>query len=78
MLSNDQFGKNKLSGMMGRLSTEAGVSRRYTNHCIRATVATGLTNNGMDVLSIMAVTGHLWWTVAILLAKNGRLPSLST
>lgn len=44
--------------MMGRISTEAGLSKRYTNHCIKATVATGLKRKGIDLLSIMAVTGH--------------------
>ena len=37
---------------------EVGSSVRYTNHCIRATVATGLKRTGVDDLSIMSVTGH--------------------
>ncbi|CAC5396305.1 unnamed protein product [Mytilus coruscus] len=36
------IGKNKLASMMSRISEEAGLSIRYTNHCLRATVATGL------------------------------------
>lgn len=52
------LGVNKLSSMMSRMSVEAGLSRRYTNHCIRATVVNGLKRAGVDLLSIMAVTGH--------------------
>jgi len=33
---------NKLATMMPRISSEACLSVRYTHHCIRATVATGL------------------------------------
>lgn len=50
--------KNKLAGMMGRISSDANLSKRYTNHCIRATVATGLKRKGLYLLSIMSVTGH--------------------
>ncbi|CAC5381730.1 unnamed protein product [Mytilus coruscus] len=40
------IGKNKLASMMSRISEEAGLSIRYTNHCLRATVATGLKKSG--------------------------------
>lgn len=43
---------------MGHLSTSGGLFKRYANHCIRATVATGLKHKGIDLLSIMSVTGH--------------------
>lgn len=43
---------------MARISKTAGLSKRYTNHCIKATVATGLKKAGVDLLSIMSVTGH--------------------
>lgn len=52
------MGKNKILGMMAKISLQAGLSRRYTNHCIKATVATGLKHAGIDVLSIMSITGH--------------------
>ncbi|VDH92650.1 Hypothetical predicted protein [Mytilus galloprovincialis] len=52
------MGKNKLGGMMARISKTAGLLKRYTNHCIKATVATGLKKAGVDLLSIMNVTGH--------------------
>lgn len=44
--------------MMSTLSNEAGLSVRYTNHCIRAPASTGLKRSGVDDLSIMSVTGH--------------------
>ncbi|CAC5421278.1 unnamed protein product [Mytilus coruscus] len=50
--------KNKLASMMSRISEEAGLSIRYTNHCLRATVATGLKREGVDDRAIMSVTGH--------------------
>ncbi|VDI49286.1 Hypothetical predicted protein [Mytilus galloprovincialis] len=34
--SNPAMGKNKLSQMMPRISKEAGLSYRYTNHCINS------------------------------------------
>ncbi|CAC5391466.1 unnamed protein product [Mytilus coruscus] len=52
------IGKNKLASMMSRISEEAGLSIRYTNHCLRATVATGLKREGVDDRAIMSVTGH--------------------
>ena len=52
------MGKNKLASMMSRISKHANMSRRYTNHCITATVATVLKRQGVDLLSIMSVTGH--------------------
>jgi hypothetical protein len=52
------IGKNTLASMMSTISNEAGLSVRYTNHCIMATVATGSKGSGVDDLSIMSVTGH--------------------
>ena len=43
---------------MSRLSADAGLSKRYTNHCIRATVATMLCAAGVSNQGIMSVTGH--------------------
>ncbi|CAC5390097.1 unnamed protein product [Mytilus coruscus] len=57
MLHN-QLAKNKLASMMSRISEEAGLSIRYTNHCLRATVATGLKRAGVDDRAVMSVTGH--------------------
>ena len=52
------IGKNKICAWMGHLSISAGLSKRYINHYIRATVATGLKHKGIYLLSIMSVTGH--------------------
>ena len=35
--SLEVLGVNTLGSMMSRISTEAGTSVRYTNHCIRST-----------------------------------------
>ena len=43
---------------MTRMSKSANLSKSYTNHCIRATVATVLNGQGVDLLKIMSVTGH--------------------
>ena len=51
-------GVNYLYAFMARLSGEAGLSKRYTNHCIRATVASNLCEAGVSHQGIMSVTGH--------------------
>lgn len=51
-------GVNYLYNFMPRMSAEAGLSLRYTNHCIRATVATTLCEAGVSNMGIMSVTGH--------------------
>ena len=51
-------GINQLYNFMPRLSAEAGLSKRYTNHCIRAMVASTLSDAGVSNLGIMSVTGH--------------------
>jgi site-specific recombinase XerD len=40
------------------MSKSANLSKSYTNHCTRATVATDLNRQGVDLLKIMSVTGH--------------------
>ena len=40
------------------MSDEAGLSKRYTNHCIRAIVASTLCDAGFSNTGIMSVTGH--------------------
>ena len=50
-------GVNQLYDFMPRLSAEAGLSRRYTNHCIRAMVASTLCDAGVSNMGIMYVTG---------------------
>ena len=51
-------GVNHLYNFMSRLSDQAGLSRKYTNHCIRATVASNLCEAGVSNQGIMSVTGH--------------------
>ena len=43
---------------MPRLSVEAGLSKRYTNHCIRTMVATDFSDAGVSNILIMSVTGR--------------------
>ena len=50
--------KNKLAAMMSELSNDARLSRRYTNHCVRATCATELHSRGWSTFEIQGVTGH--------------------
>ena len=51
-------GLNTLYNFMSRISDEAKLSRRYTNHCLRAEVASTLYSAGVSSKGIMAVTGH--------------------
>ncbi|KAK3082769.1 hypothetical protein FSP39_004871 [Pinctada imbricata] len=51
-------GKNTLYSFMSNLSDEANLSRRYTNHCIRATSITTLDHSGMEARHIKGVSGH--------------------
>ena len=52
------LGKNSLNDMMKSISTKAGLSMTFTNHCIRATVVTELNEKGYSVQEIQTVTGH--------------------
>lgn len=51
-------GVNAIGGFMAKISDEAQLSKRYTNHCIRATTVTQLRDGGMDPQDIVSVTGH--------------------
>lgn len=52
------LGKGKLAGMMGDISKLAHMSKRYTNHCIRATTISELDRNGIEARHMVRVTGH--------------------
>lgn len=52
------LGVNTLSDMMPRISASAGLSKRYTNHCVRSTTVGVLFHAGVQAQSIMARTGH--------------------
>ena len=43
---------------MNKISKAAGLSRIYSNHCIRATAVTVLSNSGVDANDIICVSGH--------------------
>lgn len=50
-------GRDKLNDTMKNLSASAGLSKIYTNHCIRATVVTVMGDN-FNNREIMLTTGH--------------------
>ena len=52
------LGKNTLGSMMADISDVGGLSRRYTNHCIRATSITSLDRAGFEARHIMRASGH--------------------
>ena len=56
--SKKHFGKNPLSTFMSDLSKETELSRIYTNHSIRSTGITVLTNAKFSNADIMSVSGH--------------------
>lgn len=55
---NRPVGINKLDSMMREISKEAGLSRIYTNHSVRATSITLMSNAGIPNRHIMAISGH--------------------
>ena len=55
---NRPLGKNKSSSLMKEISAEAGLSRTYTNHSVRATAITLWANAGLTYREIMAISGH--------------------
>ncbi|CAG2233781.1 unnamed protein product [Mytilus edulis] len=63
------IGKNKLASMMSRISEEASISIRYTNNCLRATVATGLKRAAVHDRAIMSVLMNVKLYVKMLLQK---------
>lgn len=52
------LGIKRLQGMMARISTEAGLSMRYTNHCLRATCITTLMRHGYHPITVTRLSGH--------------------
>ena len=57
--SNKQnLGKNTLNDLMKKISSEARLSKIYTNHSIRATVVTEMADKGYTISEIQSVTGH--------------------
>ena len=56
--SKDPLGKNMLASKMKKISKDAGLSKAYTNHCVRSTVITRLSRMGVEARKIINVTGH--------------------
>ena len=54
----NKIGKNPLAKFMSVVSEKCGLSKIYTNHCIRVTGASILTRLKFSASEIMAVTGH--------------------
>jgi integrase len=52
------LGKNTLGNKMKNLSKQAGLSKVYTNHCLRATSITELDRSGFEARHIMSISGH--------------------
>ena len=55
---NIAVGQHTIGSMMATLSENAKLSRRYTNHCLRATTVTVLDEAGTEARHIVAVTHH--------------------
>ena len=53
-----QIGKNALGLFMADISLRLGLSLRYTNHSIRSTCVTELSNRGIEGRHIINVTNH--------------------
>ena len=51
-------GRSSLGNFMPRISKEAGLAKRYTNHCVRASTITTLKHAGVGSSDIISVTGH--------------------
>ena len=51
-------GKNTLSGMMSKISSQANLSKKYSNHSIRATCITLLDKADIEARHIMRTSGH--------------------
>ena len=56
--SAEPMGKNTLSNMMQRISQHAGLSQKYTCHCVRASTITTLFQAGIPTQQIVSITKH--------------------
>ena len=55
---NQVIGRDPLNNMMKQISVDAGLSKIYTNHSVRATCLTKLDEAGFEIRHIQAVSGH--------------------
>ena len=51
-------GERTINDMMKQISSEACLSKSYTNHCVRATAITLLAHAGVETREIMKISGH--------------------
>ena len=70
MYVNAKAGRDKLALMMSVMSTSAGLSKRYTNHCVRATCVSLLDEN-YDPTQIMGISMHK--SLSSILSYRGRV-----
>ena len=56
--TKEVIGKNTLVNMMKNISNKAGLSKVYTNHCVRASTVTHLYQAGVDAHQICSITKH--------------------
>ena len=55
---NMPVGKNLICNFMSRISEKAGLSKRYTNHCLRVTAIDVLSKHGVEPADICVVSRH--------------------
>ena len=55
---NAPIGQSMLSSMMKKMSQKAGIEPHLTNHCVKATAVTVLSDHNVEARLIKAVTGH--------------------
>ena len=55
---NSPVGESTLANMIKTMSTAAGITPHLTNHCVRATAVTVLSDHNVEARHIKAVTGH--------------------
>ena len=71
---NKPLGVNQLSTLMKQISIGAGLSKKYTNHCVRATAITLWSDSRVPARHIMSISGHVNEQS---LASYNRRPSTS-
>lgn len=56
--STQTVGKNTIGDLLPKISSSAGLSKRYTNHCVRVTAISVLKSNGKTNEEIAQYSGH--------------------